>query len=145
MAKFQYKFQSIQHVKEMQEKRAQKEVAIIEMEIEKCRMEYDNLQKQEEESRNSMPLKSITVAEMKFRKGYELCISQKRDVILKKIDKLESEKEKKMAELVKRSKEHKIFDTLKESYLERFNQEQNKLELNQIDEIATQKYVRYNK
>ena len=145
MAKFQYKFQSIQHVKKMQEKRAQKEVAIIEMEIEKCRIEFDNLVKLEEESSKNMPLKGITAADIKFIKGYELCMRQKREVILKKLEKLTREKEIKMAELVKKSKEHKIFDTLKESYLERFNQEQNKLEMNQIDEIATQKFVRYNK
>jgi flagellar export protein FliJ len=145
MAKFEYKFQSIQHVKEMQKKRAQKDLSIIEMEIEKCRNEYDNLQKMEDESKRDMPLKGITVADIKFRKGYELCISQKREVILKKIDELLAKKEIKMAELVKKSKEHKIFDTLKESYLEKFNKKQNKLELNQIDEIATQKYVRYNK
>ena len=145
MAKFVYKFEAIKKVKGTLEKKAQKEVAIIEIEIDKLMTEYDRLTMEEMNSRNTAMHKNITVGELKFKKGYEVCLENERTLILDQIGKLKEKRNIKMSELVQKSKEHKIFETLEENDSEDFNNEQNRLEMRFIDELATQKFVRQNK
>ncbi len=145
MAKFIYKFESIKKVKGALEKKAQKEVCVIDLEIERKKKEYEKIVNEENESRNKFKKRAVSVGELKFIKGYELCLKKKRAGILKDIKKLNTKREKKMVELIQKTKEHKIFNKLEEKYIEDFRQVQNNLELGVIDELATQKFVRRNK
>lgn len=145
MAKFEYKFEAVKKVKETLEKKAQKEVAVIEIEIDKLMTEYDRLTREEMASRNSSINKNITVGELKFKKGYELCLEKERTGILEQIGLLKEKRNLKMTELIQKSKEHKMFEALEENYIEEFNIEQNRHEMRNIDELATQKFVRQNK
>jgi len=145
MAKFIYKFEPIQKVKGALEKKAQKEVSIIDLEIDIKKNEYKKIINEENESRNKFKKKAVSVGELKFIKGYELCLKKKRADILKDINELNTKREIKMKELVQKTKEHKIFNKLEEKYSEVFQQVQNKLELGFIDELATQKFVRRDK
>ena len=142
MAKFHYKFESIKKVKEALEKKAQKEVAVIDLEIKKLEEEYKKLTELELKSKREFVKVQVSVGELQFMKGYELFLQKQREVITGKINKLNEKRKIKLEELVHRSKEHKIFDLLEEHHLAAFNSEQNKLELDQINEIATQKFVR---
>jgi flagellar export protein FliJ len=63
-------------------------------------------------------------------------------VILNKINDLNKQKEKKINELIQKSKEHKIFDSLEEKHREIFYDEQNKEEQVNINEIAIQRFLR---
>lgn len=142
MAKFHYKFESIKKVKEALEKKAQKEVAVIDLEIQKLENEYKRLTELELKSKKEFVKIQVSVGELKFMKGYELFLQKQREAITKKINNLNEKKKIKLKELLKRSQEHKIFDILEEHHHTEFNIEQNKLELDQINEIATQKFAR---
>ncbi len=145
MAKFRYKFESIKKVKEALEKKAQKEIALIDLEISKLEDEYKKVMAEELKSRNEFVTAGISVGEIKFKKGYELCLQKKRSDITAQISALNEKRKLKLNELVQKSKEHKIFNMLEDNYLEVFNTEQNKIEMDQINEIATQKFVRQSK
>jgi len=145
MSKFVYKFRSIQKVKEVLQKKVQKEIALIDMEIENFKNEYSRVSEEKMESKRNFNQKDVSIGEIKFRKNYELCLDRKMVVILENIEKLNKKKEIKLLELVQKSKEQKIFDSLEEVYHDNFNKEQNRSELKFIDELATQKYVRQTK
>ncbi len=142
MAKFHYKFESIKKVKEALEKKAQKEVAVIDLEIKKLEEEYKRLTELELRSKKEFFKVQVSVGELKFMKGYEQFLQKQRDAVTRKINKLNEKRKIKLKELVQRSQEHKIFDILEEHHLNEFNIGQNKLELDQINEIATQKFAR---
>jgi flagellar export protein FliJ len=145
MSKFVYKFQSIQKVKESLQKKVQKEMALLDLEIEKLENEFNKVSNEEVESKKKILNKDVLVGEIKFRKNYELCLDRKKITILEKINKLNKKKEIKRLELIQKSKEHKIFDSLEEIYHENFKKEENRTELKFIDELATQKFIRQTK
>ncbi|MDR3628211.1 MAG: flagellar FliJ family protein [Ignavibacteriaceae bacterium] len=145
MSKFVYKFHAIQQVKEILQKKVQKEIAIIELEIEGLKNQFDIISEEALESKRSFTKKEVSVGEIKFRKNYELCLERKKAMILENIEKLNKKKEIKLSELVQKSKEQKIFDSLEEVYHDNFNKEQNRSELKFIDELATQKFIRQTK
>ncbi len=142
MAKFAYKFESVKRVKESLEKKAQKEAALIDLEIEKQKQTYLNVQREGEDGLRNTQTKNVSIAELKFEKNYIRYIENRLIEIKMNMLKLEKQKEKKIAELIQKSKEHKIFDALEETHLDRFNKEQNRIEMLFIDEIATQKFSR---
>lgn len=145
MAKFVYKFETIKKVKETLEKKVQKEVAVIEIQIDKMMAEYDRLTNEVMAARNKPLDKNITAGELKVKKGYEYFLEKQRVSILDQINKLRERKKIKMEELVQKSKEHSIFETLEDNYIEDFKNEQNRLEMRFADELASQKFVRQNK
>ncbi len=145
MAKFKYKFESVKKVKENLEKKAQKEVAIIDLEIEKLKQSYIDVEKEGVEGLRKNESKNVRVDDLKFESNYKKVIQNRLADIQKNIAKMEILREKKIAELIQKSKEHKIFDALKENHFEKFTQEQNKSEMLFIDEIATQKFNRVKK
>ena len=145
MAKFIYKFESIKKVKEVLEKKAQKEVSEIELEIDKQQKEYNQIDDKEIRSRRSAMKKDVSVAEIKFKKNYEMYLSKQKMTVMNKILVLEDKKKVKLDELIQKSKEHKIFNSLEESYHENFEREQNRADLKSIDELATQKFIRQTK
>ncbi len=145
MAKFVYKFETIKKVKETLEKKVQKEVAVIEIQIDKMMAEYDMLTNEVMAARNKSLDKSITAGELKIKKGYEYFLEKQRVSILDQINKLKERKKIKMEELLQKSKEHTIFETLEDNYEEDFRNEQNRLEMRFADELASQKFVRQNK
>ena len=145
MPKFIYKFHSIQKVKESLQKKVQKEIALLDLEIEKLENEFNTVSNEEIESKRNFLKRDVLVGEIKFRKNYELCLDRKKSIILGKIEKLNKKKEVKVVELIQKSKEHKIFDSLEEVYEENFKKEENRSELKFIDELATQKFIRQTK
>ena len=86
MSKFIYKFQSIQKVKESLEKKVQKEMALLDLEIEKLENEFNTVSNEEIESKKKLLNKDVLVGEIKFRKNYELCLDRKKITILEKIN-----------------------------------------------------------
>ncbi len=145
MAKFVYKFEAIKKTKEALEKKAQKEVAVIDIEIAKLTEECKQVEEEETNSKKSWLKRDISVAEIKFKKNYELFLNRKKSAVLIQIQKMNEKKDIKLKELIQKSKEHKIFDSLEETYLENFKDEQNHLDIKFIDELATQKFVRQTK
>jgi flagellar export protein FliJ len=145
MAKFVYKFKSILKVKESLQKKVQKEIALIDIDIDRLNNEYNSVSNEEDESKKSILKKDMFVSELKFKKSYELCLERKKITILEQIETLNKKKVAKLAELLQKSKEHKIFDSLEEVYRDNYKKEENRSELKFIDELATQKFIRQTK
>jgi len=136
---FVYKFDTIKKIKEIFEKRVQKEVASIQLEIDKARDEYDGVLKKRMQE-NKRHVKIISASDLKFHKHYLASLNEEMNRIRKIIDELITKKEVKMQELLQKSKEHKIFNTLEEIHLEEFKRDQDKIEMINIDEIAMSRY-----
>ncbi len=145
MAKFVYKFETIKKTKEALEKKAQKEVALIDLEIAKLIDEYKQIEEEELNSKKSWAKKDVSISEIKFKKNYELLLARKKSELMNQLQKLKEKKDLKLKELIEKSKEHKIFETLEDTYHENFTAEQNNIELKFIDELATQKFIRQTK
>jgi flagellar FliJ protein len=140
MAKFNYKFETIKKVKQIVEKKVQKEISVIELEIEKRKVEIKELEAEKiktlEELRSK---KSLKISELQFANNFEKLMDEKIEAIKNEILGLEKTKQKKLEELTQKSKETKMFEKLEEKHLQQFIIEQNKLEQIEIDDIATKK------
>lgn len=141
MPKFIYKFDTIRKVKESLEKKVQKEVAEIDLSIEKYKK---NLQKlsDEEKEQSSKFTTNIKIVEIKERQAYLVALKKKIENVKLQISALYLQREKKIQELIQKSKEHKIFDSLEDVYREQFNEEEKRVEMVQVNETATQRFVR---
>ena len=143
MGKFIYKFETVKNVKKTIEKKVQKEISLIEKEINKLLTMLSKLEYEKSENRSEMLKKvNLKVSELKFYSNFESYIEQQGKRINEKILSLERQKEKKRDELKQKSKETKIFEKLEEKHLESFTITQNKLEQIEIDDIATKNFLR---
>ncbi|MGD8777607.1 MAG: flagellar export protein FliJ [Ignavibacteria bacterium] len=143
MAKFKYKFENIHRIKKTIEKKVQREVAEIELEIDRRLAEVKNLLAEKQEKKIELKnKKSLKVSELQFHEQFFLTIDKKVELINDDIVKLKKDKEIKMNELVEKSKETKMFEKLEEKHFEIFQKEENKLEQVEMDDIATKKFVR---
>jgi len=144
MGKFNYKFESIKRIKETLEKKAQKEVAEIDVAIEKLKNQLRAIEEEETRERRAFAT-HILVAEIKSKKGYLASLKKKIEGLQFQINTLLVQREKKIEELVQKSKEHKIFDSLEDVYREQFYEEEKRLDMLQLNETATQRFVREKK
>ena len=142
---FTYKFRSVQKVKEIFKKLAQKELAVIEMEINRWDKEYGLLEEKAISLKGNLSKNKIKLTVLNPIKDYELTIRRRQQAIREKIKQLNKQKEIKQQLLIKRNKENEIFNTLEEIYKEDFVNEQNRLERIKIDEVASQKFARQHK
>jgi len=145
MSKFNYRFESIKKIKDSLEKKAAKELAEIDAFIERQRQEYNQVVERGNNTKRDISHEKLSSFELKFIKGYEEDLKQQLLLIKLKINQLELKKDEKMTELVQKSKENKMFGTLKENHLEIFQLNENKIEMDSINEMATQKYIRGNR
>jgi len=144
MSKFNYKFETVRKIKESLEKKAQKEVAEIDLVIDKHKIELQNLLVEAEEHQRKFS-KNIRISELKAQKGYLITLTKKIENIQLQIDTLILQREKKVLELIQKSKEHKIFDSLEDVYRDQYNEEEKRLDMVQVNETATQRFVREKK
>lgn len=145
MSKFNYRFESIKKVKESLEKKAQKEIAEIEVFIERQRQEYNKVVEEGKKTKRDISHEKLSASELKFIKAYEEDIKMQLLLIKEKIEQLKLQKDEKMIELIQKTKENKIFGTLRENHLELFRLGEKKFEMDSINEIATQKFIRGNR
>ncbi|MCU7491409.1 MAG: flagellar export protein FliJ [Bacteroidota bacterium] len=143
MAKFRYKFESIKKIKETFEKKIQKEISLIDLEIEKQNGLLESLAEEKNKSRNSLSGRSfIKISELQFQGEVQNLLGLREKKILSEIANLRKIKETRMLELEQKTKEHKIFETLEEKHYEDFLLVQNQIEQKEIDEIASKKFAR---
>ncbi|MBI2419591.1 MAG: flagellar FliJ family protein [Ignavibacteriales bacterium] len=140
--KFTYKFESIKRIKEVLQKKVQKEISEIDMKINLIAAEMEKL----ELTIKAMQLevgqkKHVKVAEMQHLSRYEDYLSDKIKSLHIEIKELERQRALKLAELQQKQKEQKIFEVLETKKREEFRTEENHLEQITLDEIANQKYL----
>ena len=140
MSKFKFKYDSIKKIKELLEKKVQKELALLDLEIEWNISECEKLIQERKE--NLKNRKNNKVSELNAVENYKKSLDKKIEIIQRQIVSLKKKKEEKLKELIEKSKEHKIFQTLEDLHLEDFKYEENLNDENKINEIATQKFIR---
>jgi flagellar protein FliJ len=141
MEKFKYKFESVLNIKETLEKKAQKEVALIDAEVERLDKKIFDIKEEFSRSRLSRR-KNMKIAELKLEEQYLYLLTQQIRKLHEQIKILEKKREEKVIELIKKSKEHKMFNALKDVHRENFQIEMNKIENKIMDEIGSQRFIR---
>ncbi|MFH1194283.1 MAG: flagellar FliJ family protein [bacterium] len=143
MAKFIYKFEPIKNIKRVLEKKVQKDIYLIELEIIKTNQMLEGLEKEKKYHKEKiLQTKNLKALDLRFHSYYEKFIEEKILTIKKIREQFEKKKKEKLLELIQRSKETKIFEKLEEKYKLNFEKEQNRLEQIEIDDIATKKFIR---
>ena len=141
MSNFKFIFEPVKKVKEALEKKTQKEIALLNLEINKNNEEIGNFE--EEKRKNKLnDMITMTAGDLFSNRSYQKQLDKKIEEKLKDIDDLNVKKEKKTTELVLRAKEKKIFTTLEEIHKDNFIQEENKIDNKIVNEIAVQKFAR---
>ncbi|MCB9206121.1 MAG: flagellar FliJ family protein [Ignavibacteriales bacterium] len=137
MANFKYKFKTIKDVKQRLEKKTQKELAVIELDISNKKEEIliiNEKLKENRKKKNESRIKKIT--ELHFYEKYENYLEEQIKLIQKYINKKTVERNKKIEELIKKSKETKTFEKLEDKHLAEFVKVQEKMEQKELDEFA---------
>lgn len=143
MPKFIYKFESIKKIKETFEKQVQKEISLIDNDILRCTGRLNDILTEIQKTRDSVSCgKNIKASELHFLNNVEYLLELDVKKIQTEIEKLEKLRTTKMNELIEKSKEHKIFETLEGKYQEDFISELNQIEQKNLDEMAVTKYIR---
>lgn len=143
MAKFNYKFAAVQRIKNTIEKKVQKELSTIDLEIEKTKKIINDLTLEKKQRKEEVKSKkSLKVSELNFYESLEKNINAKIELVEREIKKLEKKRIMKQLELVEKSKETKMFEKLEIKHYGDFVKEQNKIEQIEMDDIATKKFVR---
>lgn len=140
MSKFKFKFESVKNVKEAFEKKAQKELAQIDLFISKHEDIKQKLMDEINEIRKSAYKKKMNISELQFLGGYDSVLRQQVDMQIEVIKQLERKREKKIEEVIVKSKEKKMLSQLEEVHKENFLKEENSVELKYFDEIAVQNF-----
>lgn len=143
MAKFKYKFETIKGIKRRFEKKAQKELAVIDLDIASKRNEIlDLTQKLKEEKRKKLEDKNKKTIELQFYEKYESYLRDQIEMLREYISKRIEDRNKKMEELLAKSKETKTFEKIEENHFLDFVKSQNKLEQKEMDEFAAKEYIK---
>lgn len=143
MAAFVYKFVNVMKAKDELKKKVQKDLAIVESEISLCKQDIESSLEELIQLRNGLNVRDLKVSEILFNKGCEKLMEKKIESQKDVLTGLETKRELVLDELLQKTKEHKIFNTLEDNLREKFNKEQNKIEMKDLDEIAVQKFVRH--
>ncbi len=141
MAKFIFKLDSVKRVKENYEKKAKRELAVINNYINDHQKIRQKLIEEVNSLRNSVKPK-MTASELKFLGGYKNSLKNRIKNEESELNRLEQEKKRKISEVMQRSKEKKILNQLEEHQLDEFIKAENKSELKNFDEIAIQNFSR---
>ena len=143
MAKFKYKFNTIKEVKRKFEKKAQRELAVIDYEISKKEQfvnELTKLLKSNKEQKIAEKTKKSD--ELHFYEKYEGYLYEQIKLSKNYIAEKIKQREIKLKELVEKSKETKTFEKLEEKHLSEFLRTQDKLEQKEMDEFAAKEFTR---
>jgi flagellar export protein FliJ len=140
MSKFRFKFESVKKVKEAFEKKAQKELAQIDLIITKHQELRQKLEDEINELRNSAYKKRMNIAELQFIGGYDNVLRKQIEMQTEVISQLKKKRDKKIEEVVIKTKERKIMNQLEDTYKENFYKDINVSEMKIFDEIAVQNF-----
>jgi flagellar FliJ protein len=143
MAKFKYRFETIKEIKERLEKKVQKELAVIDLDIANRRDEILELSKKlKDQKHKKLEQKSKKILDYHFDEKYESYLAEQISLIQKYIADRRIERNDKLKELVQKSKETKTFEKLKENHLSDFIKSQEKLDQKEMDEFAVNEYLK---
>lgn len=138
MAKFHYKFRSVEKVKESFEKIAQKELAEAEIAIERKQDEIHTARLMKLEAMSGSPETTGRIPVLFLRQSAKLVEYYDALIVTleKELSELVRQRDQKQEELVQKMKERKIFGALKEKHRDEFIAEEGKTFQKDMDEIG---------
>ncbi len=137
MAKFKFRLQPVIKVKEMQEKKIQRELAEIKKNILEREARIDDLREEREKLVSSSPVEGrIKAGEMSVRQDYFRRISDEIHFENSNLHKLAQSESKKIDEALDVKKDKEAIEKLKEKRLREFKREEEKTEQVLIDSLA---------
>ncbi len=137
MARFKFKLQSVIRVKEIQEKKIQRELAQVKRRLLQEREYLENLEDERERLLSSSPLNGkIKAADIVVHQDYVKKISEQIRLENNQIDNLTEFESKKIDEVLDVKKDREAIEHLKEKRLEECRRELEKKEQVLIDAIA---------
>ena len=139
MPKFKFRLDSVINVKEILQKKIQKEIFLIEKEINEQKQKRQKIIEEREKTRKEIH-GLLKVSMYQSTKMYDLQLEKMIQSIEKKIVLLYEKKKEKMKDLVEKKKEHKILEVLKDNQQVTFLEEEKKSELKELNEIAIRNY-----
>lgn len=143
MAKFKYKFKAIKEIKERFEKKAQQDLAVIDLDISNKKNEIADLtNKLREQKIKKIRDKNKTIANLHFDEKYENYIVNQIELLQSYIAQRMVERKEKVEELVQKSKETKTFEKLEETHLSEFVKNENVIEQKEMDEFAVTEFLK---
>lgn len=143
MTRFQYKYSTVEDVKEKIKRNSEREYAISRKAADAKKIEIERLNKNYLDS--FVELEKLTPQEIIFIEKYRESLLNNLEIKKIELADLENECKHKLEILVEHNKDYKVFEKLKEKHLEEFLKNQYKLEMKSIDEIANQKFYRREK
>jgi flagellar export protein FliJ len=141
MAKFKFRFESLLNVREIQKRKIQQEISMIDIEIENMKKQHLFVMDEREIVRRNILINCSKVSDFQNAKQYEKQLGDIIDSIQKKIDKLEENKIAKNLELIERKKEVRTFEILKEKSQMAFLDEEKKEDMKNMNEIAIRRFA----
>lgn len=143
MAKFKYKFKAIKEIKERLEKKAQKDLAVIDLDISNKKKELIDLTKKLKEQKiKKLNGQNKTIANLHFDEKYESYLVNQMEILQKYLVQKMVERKEKVEDLVQKSKETKTFEKLEETHLSEFIKNENELEQKEMDEFAVTEFLK---
>jgi len=141
LSKFKYKYEGIKNVKEAFEKKAQKELSVIDLTIKRKEDEIERLLAEKKEHKSKITsTKKMKVSDLKFADNFQKVIEAKIKEKESEIVELKNKRLLKLKELEQKSKEAKVFNKLKEKHYNDFKITENRNEMKEIDGVATRKH-----
>jgi len=141
LSKFKYKYEGIKNVKEAFEKKAQKELSVIDLMIKRKEEEIEQLLEEKKEHKSKMTsTKKIKVSDLKFSENFQKVIEAKIKEKESEIVELKNKRLLKLRDLEQKSKEAKVFNKLKEKHFHDYRVTENRNEMKEIDDVATRKH-----
>lgn len=142
MSKFVFKYSSVQKIKENFERKAQKELAQIDLFIQQQEKLKKDLIDEINLLRNNKNIKRVYAADLIFAGGYKNSVIKKIESVDSELNNLNNKRNQKLDEVLQKSKEKKVLNKLEEIHIENFVKESNQIETKELDEIAVQKFTR---
>ena len=143
MTKFKYKFKAIKEIKKRFEKKAQKDLAVIDLDISNKKNEIIEItNKLKEQKIKKLTDKNKTIAKFHFDEKYESYLVNQIEVLQSYIAKRMVERKVKVEELVQKSKETQTFEKLEETHLSEFIKIENEIEQKEMDEFAVTEFLK---
>ena len=140
MAVFKFRYEAIKKTKELQEELLTTKLAAIESQISSLIQEINNLNEQKIRLKNNLiSQKNIKASDAQLFQKYEADLNLKIKMLKNNIIDLEADKKKIMKQLIEKSKEIKVFETLKENDKIEFFRHLDKIEQKFLDDLSNSK------
>lgn len=137
MAKFRFRLQSVMKVKEIKEKKVERELAAIKRRILQEQAHLEDLQGEQEKLMSSSPLNGkIRAADIVVHQDYIRKISDEIHFGSARLENLSRSETKKIDEVLDAKKDKEAIEHLREKRFEEFKQDADRKEQTLIDAIA---------